>query len=138
MLRAVHRSRCGASRLLDSRLPRLLRPSPSNGQALQPSCSQRGCSSLASDEDAGAMMLRCSELLGLREEAKSAAEVRAAYRQMARKLHPDRGGSRESFQDLHRCYQAMLAASPDGGRLKAADPPWLAQMKKDFANFSCC
>mmetsp|Transcript_8588 Transcript_8588/g.15395 ORF Transcript_8588/g.15395 Transcript_8588/m.15395 type:complete len:117 (-) Transcript_8588:274-624(-) len=76
----------------------------------------------------------CCQLFGL-PEGSSATELRSAYRKLARKLHPDRGGSKAEFQELQRCYQELLAASPQS---KADQPEWLVQMKKDFANFSCC
>jgi hypothetical protein len=36
----------------------------------------------------------------------TAAELKAAYRRLARRLHPDKGGSKEAFQKLQQYYQA--------------------------------
>mmetsp|Transcript_13952 Transcript_13952/g.26043 ORF Transcript_13952/g.26043 Transcript_13952/m.26043 type:complete len:105 (-) Transcript_13952:126-440(-) len=79
----------------------------------------------------------CRALLGLTEGELKEEEVRRAFRSTARRLHPDRGGKREEFQELHTCYQSLLAEARDEktGKRRAE---WLEQMKKDFANFSCC
>ncbi|CAE7681359.1 unnamed protein product, partial [Symbiodinium sp. CCMP2456] len=79
----------------------------------------------------------CRHLLGLPEGELLEADIRKGYRAAARRLHPDRGGKREEFQELQRCYESVLAevsAAKDGKARHA----WLEQMKKDFANFSCC
>ncbi|OUD14338.1 hypothetical protein TPSD3_08450 [Thioflexithrix psekupsensis] len=36
----------------------------------------------------------------------TAVELKAAYRRLARRLHPDKGGSKEAFQTLQHYYQA--------------------------------
>lgn len=41
------------------------------------------------------------------------AEIRKAYRQKAKHLHPDRGGSREAFQHLQDAYRTALDFSRD-------------------------
>eukprot|EP00929_Paragymnodinium_shiwhaense_P052176 TRINITY_DN26145_c0_g1_i2.p2 TRINITY_DN26145_c0_g1~~TRINITY_DN26145_c0_g1_i2.p2 ORF type:complete len:142 (-),score=36.91 TRINITY_DN26145_c0_g1_i2:356-781(-) len=75
----------------------------------------------------------CRLLLGLPEKYEE-AELRSAYRRMARTLHPDRGGKTEKFQELQQCYDKEMRAL----RTARETPEWLLQMKKDFANFSCC
>lgn len=80
----------------------------------------------------------CRTMLGLRAAgaagALEEAEIRSAYRAAARQLHPDRGGERGQFQEMQRCYEALLAEARAGNR----DPEWLRQMQKDFAHYSCC
>lgn len=49
------------------------------------------------------------ELLGLDEEA-SRREINAAYRRLAKKLHPDKGGDAVLFQQLTQAYQALTRA----------------------------
>ncbi len=39
-------------------------------------------------------------------------DVRNDYRRMARKLHPDTGGSDEAFKQLHAAYRRVLAMTP--------------------------
>lgn len=46
------------------------------------------------------------ELLGLDEDA-SRREINAAYRRLAKKLHPDKGGDAVLFQQLTQAYQAL-------------------------------
>ena len=42
----------------------------------------------------------------------SRAEVKAAYRRKARKLHPDAGGTAEAFSALHQAYHRVMAETP--------------------------
>lgn len=49
------------------------------------------------------------ELLGLDEDA-SRREINAAYRRLAKKLHPDKGGDAVLFQQLTNAYQALTRA----------------------------
>uniref|UniRef100_A0A7S4UVE9 J domain-containing protein n=1 Tax=Alexandrium monilatum TaxID=311494 RepID=A0A7S4UVE9_9DINO len=78
----------------------------------------------------------CRQLLGL-EHGAGEPELRSAYRALARKLHPDRGGRREQFQELQQCYE-MLLAEARGGSIGGQKPDWLEKMKEDFAHYSCC
>eukprot|EP00931_Biecheleriopsis_adriatica_P001143 TRINITY_DN101379_c0_g1_i1.p1 TRINITY_DN101379_c0_g1~~TRINITY_DN101379_c0_g1_i1.p1 ORF type:complete len:120 (+),score=22.90 TRINITY_DN101379_c0_g1_i1:37-396(+) len=81
----------------------------------------------------------CRELLGLPTEGAKLLErdVRHGYRAAARRLHPDRGGQQAEFQELQRCYETLLAEAK-GECSGTGSKEWLKQMKKDFANFSCC
>eukprot|EP00980_Cylindrotheca_fusiformis_P003403 scaffold758_cov104-Cylindrotheca_fusiformis.AAC.2 len=47
------------------------------------------------------------EILGLQPPV-SFAEVKKAYRKLARLHHPDKGGSAESFERISRAYQALI------------------------------
>lgn len=46
------------------------------------------------------------DILGISTEA-SADEIRKAYRKMAVKLHPDKGGNQEKFQELQSAYEVL-------------------------------
>mmetsp|Transcript_37660 Transcript_37660/g.46632 ORF Transcript_37660/g.46632 Transcript_37660/m.46632 type:complete len:106 (-) Transcript_37660:156-473(-) len=87
----------------------------------------RGCAQFASTE-------HCRRLFGLEEGHLTDANIRKGYRAAARRLHPDKGGKSEEFQDLQKCYNSLLA---EAGK-KDKTPEWLEKMKKDFANYSCC
>lgn len=51
-------------------------------------------------------------LLGLDANAStSKRDVRNAYRRMARKAHPDKGGDAEAFKALHTAYRKVLATA---------------------------
>eukprot|EP00930_Biecheleria_cincta_P090169 TRINITY_DN79507_c0_g1_i1.p1 TRINITY_DN79507_c0_g1~~TRINITY_DN79507_c0_g1_i1.p1 ORF type:complete len:121 (+),score=15.62 TRINITY_DN79507_c0_g1_i1:61-423(+) len=81
---------------------------------------------------------RCRALLGLTDSSELLErDVRRGYRAAARRLHPDRGGRHGEFQELQQCYEMLLAEARGGGATPGS-PEWLKQMKKDFANFSCC
>jgi DnaJ-class molecular chaperone len=41
------------------------------------------------------------------------ADVRHAFRSCALICHPDKGGSKEAFQQLSRAYRAVLACCAD-------------------------
>jgi len=45
-------------------------------------------------------------VLGL-EPGASTAEVKAAYREKARELHPDRGGDTKSFSRVNEAYRRL-------------------------------
>jgi DnaJ-class molecular chaperone len=47
--------------------------------------------------------------LGL-ERGASKREIKNAYRRMARKLHPDKGGSEDAMKTLNAAYKRLLAA----------------------------
>jgi tetratricopeptide (TPR) repeat protein len=55
---------------------------------------------------------RCYQLFGLRPEA-SVAEIKTAYRRLARKFHPDlnpdRPRAQEQFTEIDRAYRSLLA-----------------------------
>jgi len=46
------------------------------------------------------------KVLGV-EKSASDAEIRSAYRKLALKYHPDRGGDREKFQEIARAYEVL-------------------------------
>ena len=50
-------------------------------------------------------------LLGI-EPGATKREVRNAYRRRARKLHPDVGGSEETFKQLQEAYHRLLKLAP--------------------------
>ena len=50
------------------------------------------------------------EFLGLTPSA-TPDEVKAAWRTIASRLHPDAGGDPEKFDEAHQHYQTALAAS---------------------------
>lgn len=58
-------------------------------------------------------LLDCYHLLGLTPQA-SLAEVKASYRRLARRLHPDLnpGLPHDPFVRLHQAYQVLLEAVP--------------------------
>jgi hypothetical protein len=56
------------------------------------------------------------ELLGLTRTATD-DEVRSAYRRLARRVHPDAGGSDREFQRVHAAYRVL----GDPGRRRAYD-----------------
>lgn len=51
-------------------------------------------------------MSRLYDLLGVKPEA-SPEEIRRAYRRLALKLHPDRGGDSKAFQELSNAYEVL-------------------------------
>lgn len=51
-------------------------------------------------------------MLGIDANASPAKkDVRNAYRRMARKMHPDKGGSDEAFKALYTAYRKVLATA---------------------------
>lgn len=46
------------------------------------------------------------EILGVSKSA-SADEIKKAYRRMAHKYHPDKGGDKEKFQEINEAYQVL-------------------------------
>jgi len=52
------------------------------------------------------------ETLGLSEDA-SPSEVKAAYKDLARKTHPDVGGDTKAFQELNKAYKEALKISQE-------------------------
>jgi hypothetical protein len=59
-------------------------------------------------------------VLGLQPSA-TPAEIRSAYRRLAKKHHPDAGGDRKRFEDVHEAYKALEAAEWNTGI--GAPPP---------------
>lgn len=50
---------------------------------------------------------RCMEVLGMPRYATE-AEVRKAYKESVRKVHPDKGGDPEAFQNIQRAYEKLV------------------------------
>jgi hypothetical protein len=69
------------------------------------------------------------DLLGLDEDA-SRREINAAYRRLAKKFHPDKGGDVAVFHEITQAYQALTRAGeqelavarPKGAREAAREP----------------
>jgi hypothetical protein len=88
------------------------------------------------------------DVLGILESA-SPAEIKAAFRKLALRLHPDHGGTKEKFQRINNSYKYLLrnAASrpapspraapppPSGGAPKAPRPRAPVSRPNQFANF---
>jgi len=51
------------------------------------------------------------EILGLAPSATD-AEVKKAYRDLARKCHPDKGGTEEKFKEINEAYTQITKGSP--------------------------
>lgn len=51
----------------------------------------------------------CYEVLGI-DQSATAAEIRKAFRRLAVKAHPDKGGSSEKFVELKKALEEALAA----------------------------
>lgn len=71
-------------------------------------------------------MLDPYEILGVGREATT-EQIRAAYRQRAKQLHPDAGGNDDEFDRLHRCYKALIdpkqrAEFDSTGKMPANNP----------------
>ena len=47
------------------------------------------------------------EVLGLRRDA-TAADVKTAYRRLAKTMHPDGGGNSREFQELSQARDALM------------------------------
>jgi curved DNA-binding protein CbpA len=62
------------------------------------------------------------ELLGLRPEA-SAAEIKAAYRGLAKVMHPDTGGTAGTFRLLQQAYATLSDPSLRAGYDRVEHPP---------------
>ena len=55
----------------------------------------------------GGLLPACFSLLGLSFPC-TVAEVKAAYRDLAKRAHPDRGGSHGEFLELQAAYEQAL------------------------------
>lgn len=44
------------------------------------------------------------------EECRTAEELKEEYRRLCKELHPDRGGNKDEFQEMHKCYELRLEA----------------------------
>lgn len=64
--------------------------------------------------ESGAVMTNPFSILGI-PDTSSPAEVKAAWRELSKKHHPDHGGDAEKFQELKDAYTRALK--------KAADAP---------------
>ena len=51
------------------------------------------------------------QTLGINKNA-SEDEIKQAYRRMASKHHPDRGGDTQKFQEIEEAYSCLLYTSP--------------------------
>jgi len=51
------------------------------------------------------------EILGINQNA-SETEVKKAYRDLARKCHPDKGGTEEKFKEINEAYTQIIDGSP--------------------------
>jgi len=60
------------------------------------------------------------ELLGITPEA-STSEVKAAYRRLSTKCHPDAGGTDSLFRQITEAYDRILATGPS---TSTTDEPW--------------
>jgi hypothetical protein len=62
-------------------------------------------------------------ILGLDGPEASEAEVKKAYRDLARKEHPDKAGigNKRRFQAIQQAYQSIMRQKSDGGACKVAD-----------------
>ena len=54
---------------------------------------------------------------------QTAAEVKATFRLLAKQYHPDKGGSKEEFQDLQAAYERALAWAPGAEEPSPPPPP---------------
>ena len=52
---------------------------------------------------------KCYKTLGFTEKPKDISEIKSKYRDMAKRLHPDLGGSEEFFVELTKAYKESLA-----------------------------
>ena len=51
------------------------------------------------------------EILGIQQNS-SEAEIKKAYRDLARKCHPDKGGTEEKFKEINEAYTQIINGSP--------------------------
>lgn len=51
---------------------------------------------------------RCYKLLGFTTEPTSEAEIHKKYRDLARQMHPDAGGSEKAFSELRQAYDESI------------------------------
>ena len=64
---------------------------------------------MASSEDTGHDLLNDYEILGLSDNPPPGREkIQAAFRDMAREMHPDRGGNSEDFKNLVAAYERLM------------------------------
>jgi hypothetical protein len=53
------------------------------------------------------------EILGLSAMPRSEKELKRAYRRAALKVHPDSGGSEDSFRELRAAYESVMIMLPN-------------------------
>lgn len=58
-------------------------------------------------------MTDCRDLLGVKESA-SIAEIKSAFRRLAKKLHPDKGGDAVKFKELKAAYEEAIKHAGSG------------------------
>jgi curved DNA-binding protein CbpA len=61
-------------------------------------------------------------LLGVTSGATE-AQLKAAYRRLAKVRHPDAGGSDKAFQELQKAYELLTAPQPGKGRQRHRESP---------------
>jgi DnaJ-class molecular chaperone len=69
------------------------------------------------------------EILGLQPGA-SEADIKKAYRDLARKSHPDKGGTEEKFKQINEAYTQIMKGDP------MEEFPELDELFRIFANMS--
>lgn len=74
------------------------------------------------------------QLLGVRSTA-SMAQIRSAYRSLAKVMHPDAGGTVGTFQQLHQAYETLsdpqLRSEYDAGRARPeATNRWTGRVRR--------
>jgi hypothetical protein len=89
--------------MLDSALV-YRKPDSSQTMSLYSSSSKR----LSSSSSRGGKEQKPHEILGIAENA-TPAQIKAAYRKLARKTHPDKGGSADVFEVIARAYRSLLS-----------------------------
>jgi len=74
-------------------------------------------------------MPACWETLGLSKATATEPEVRRVWRDLAARIHPDKGGTVEAFTLAHRAYEEALAYVRQGMRCPACDGSGKARAK---------
>ncbi|MFP9191701.1 J domain-containing protein [Natrialbaceae archaeon A-CW1-1] len=61
------------------------------------------------------------DVLGVSPDA-DLDEIRAAYRRLLKRHHPDQGGSRDQFLRIKQAYETVVGEHPDEGLVTARYP----------------
>lgn len=63
------------------------------------------------------------ELLGLLDTTGyiSATDIKTAYKQMAKKTHPDRGGSAKAFKATKEAFDFLIKLHPEGFKVSSIE-----------------